>query len=258
MDLLVAYGEDPAGRNMAEYFAGSMKKEDGGLYRGDSYDLAIIDSPAISADWLESRFAYDGYVFLSRHAAESGTLALTCHSTGNFGEALFGGKRREVAIPYPSVQKTYMKKLWERREEFGDFEITLETTHHGPTSLGRPSVFVEVGTTEAQWGDAKLCHSVAAILEEALAERGQYPEAIGFGGSHYPGPFTREVVEGGYALGTIVPRRAMEEVDGEMLSHIMSRNGGAQAALLEWDGMGKHRREVVRLLDETDLEVVRL
>lgn len=257
MILLVAYGEDPAGRNMAGYFAESMRKDEG-VYRGDSYDLAIIDSPAISADWLESRFTYDGYIFLSRHAAESGTLALTCHSTGNFGEALFGGRRREVAIPYPSIQKTYMRKIWERRGEFGGFEITLETTHHGPTSLGRPSVFVEVGTTEEQWNDAGLCRSVAAVLEEALAERKEYPEAIGFGGSHYPGPFTREVIEGGYALGTIVPRRAMGDVDEAMLSHIISRNGGAQVALLEWDGMGKHRRDVVRLLEGTDLEVVRI
>ena len=57
------------------------------MYRGKNFDLIEIDTPAISADWLDEQYDYDGFVFLSKHAAESGTLALTCHSTGNFNEA---------------------------------------------------------------------------------------------------------------------------------------------------------------------------
>ena len=55
-----------------------------GVFRGEKFDVLITTSPVISADWLEEKFDYDGYVFLSKHAAESGTLALTCHSTGKF------------------------------------------------------------------------------------------------------------------------------------------------------------------------------
>ena len=258
MDLLVAYKEDPAGWNMAGYFMESMEEDDGGVYRGSSYDLVVIDSPAISADWLESKFSYDGYVFLSRHAAESGRLALTCHSTGNFGKAMLGGNDMQVATPYASLQKSYMRELWARRREFSDFEITLEATHHGPTALERPSIFVEVGTTESQWNDAGLCRAVASVLDEALSDTEEYPLAIGFGGSHYPGPFTREVIGGEYSLGTIIPRRALGDVDREMLSHVVSRNRGARVALLDWDGLGGHRRRILDLLEGTDLEVVRV
>jgi len=81
MDLLVAYKNDPAGHNMAKFISQNMNY-DGDVYRGKNFDLIEIDSPAISADWLDEKYEYDGFIFLSKHAAESGTLALTCHSTG--------------------------------------------------------------------------------------------------------------------------------------------------------------------------------
>lgn len=98
MQLLVAYESDPAGYNMAEFISKKMKKDDG-IYRGQNFDLVIIPSPAISADWLEEKYHYDGFVFLSKHAAESGTLALTCHSTGNFGDAMLGGYQGRLQYP---------------------------------------------------------------------------------------------------------------------------------------------------------------
>ena len=258
MDLLAAYGSDPAGSHMAYHLAKKMTLQDG-IYRGERYDLTILDTPSISADWLESRFPYDGYVFLSKHAAESGRLALTCHTTGNFGEALFGGNPHQVAVPYPSLQKSYMRQLWKRRDSLADFHITLEATHHGPTALGVRTLFVEVGTTPAQWNDEELCSMVAQILDYSMAAPPAVcPVAIGFGGTHYPALFTNEVICGEYALGTVVPQHALEHIDDAMLSHIMRRNADATAALLDWDRMGPHRRRILDMLEATPLEVVRL
>ena len=102
MELLVAYQKDPAGHNIAKFISQGMEKN-GDVYHGRYFDLTIISTPAISADWLEDKFDYDGYIFLSKHAAESGVLALTCHNTGNFGEAKFGGYERQVSIPHLSL-----------------------------------------------------------------------------------------------------------------------------------------------------------
>ena len=93
MQLLVAYQSDPAGSNMASLISKQMKKEDE-IYKGNNFDLVIIPTPAISADWLEEKYHYDGYVFLSKHASESGTLALTCHSTGNFEKIFLSSHNR--------------------------------------------------------------------------------------------------------------------------------------------------------------------
>lgn len=258
MELLVAYGDDPAGSNMARHLARGMEPS-GGVYKGRHYDLAVIESPAISADWLDGTYGYDGYVFLSRHAAESGRLALTCHSTGNFAVARFGGNDRQVAVPHPHLQKAYLRALKRRESEFPGFEITIEATHHGPTAIPKPSMFVEVGTTEEQWNDGALCAAVADIVDGAMSSKpAGAPVAVCFGGTHYPAKFTAELLGGDHALGTVVPRHALGDVDQELFGHIMAQNRQATAALLDWRGMGKHKQKILGMLESTELEVVKV
>lgn len=258
MNLLVAHEGDPAGHNMASYLSRGMDGADG-ILSGPVYDLVEIETPAIEADWLEERYRYGGYIFLSRHAAESGKLALTCHTTGNFARASLGGSDRQVAVPYPDLQKRYLRLLYERRNDFAGFDITIEATHHGPTALSRPSLFVEVGTTPEQWNDAELCGRVAAVVDEAVRQSpGRHPVGICFGGTHYPDAFTNELLSGEFALGTVIPRRDLGHLDEELFSHILERNAGASAALLDWKGLGPHKGRVLELVAGTDLEVVRL
>lgn len=258
MQLLVAYRDDPAGHNMAKFISKEMKN-DGELYRGKYFDLLIIPTPAISADWLEEKFSYDGFVFLSKHAAESGVLALTCHSTGNFSEAKFGGNNRQVAIPHPHLQKSYLQKLWQNRNDFSEFQITIEATHHGPTNLNKPSIFIEIGTTEKQWNDSGLCNSIAKIVIEIMkSEQKLNPVAICFGGTHYPDKFTKELLHGKFALGTVIPKHALDFLDDELFSHILDRNNMAKTALLDWGGLGQNKQKVLDLLNNTNLEVIKL
>ena len=258
MDLLVAFKNDPAGHNMAQFISQGMNK-DGDVYHGNNFDLIEIDSPTISADWLDEKYDYDGFVFLSKHAAESGTLALTCHSTGNFNEAKFGGNQKELAIPYPSLQKKYMQKLWENHESFSGFEITIESTHHGPTHLKKPSIFVEIGTTELQWNDTTLCSSVAQLLVETLQKPSDlYPFAICFGGNHYSEKFTKELLFGKYALGTVMPKHALEFLTPALFDHLLKQNNGAQAALLDWKSLGKYKQTLFDLLSTTKLEIIKI
>ena len=258
MQLLVAYNKDPAGNNMANFISKDMKK-DGEIFRGKKFDLVIIPTPAISADWLEEKYAYDGYVFLSKHAAESKVLALTAHSTGNFSDANFGGIERQVAIPHPYIQKSYMQNLWNKKDVFSDFQITIEATHHGPTSLNKPALFIEIGTTEKQWTNTKLCDSVAQIVVDVMNnEQKVSPVALCFGGTHYPEKFTEELIDGEHALGTVVPKHALEFLDEELFSHILKRNQMAKVALLDWGGLGKDKQKVLQLIETTDLEVIKL
>ena len=258
MELLVAYQDDPAGHNMAKYLSKEMTL-DGDIFRGKFYDLVIIPTPAISADWLEEKYDYDGFVFLSKHAAESGVLALTCHSTGNFAYAKFGGNDRQVAIPKPNFQKIYLQTLKKNHSQFSDFQITIEATHHGPTALTKPSIFVEIGTTEKQWTDESLCNSVAALVHEVLSRPiKECPIAICFGGTHYPSKFTNELLNGQYSLGTVIPKHALDDLDEELFLHIVTQNSDAKIALLDWRGLGSNKQKVLNLLESTDLEVIRL
>ena len=258
MELLIAYQKDPAGHNIAKFISQELEKN-GDVYNGKNFDLAIISSPAISADWLEEKFDYDGYVFLSKHAAESGTLALTCHSTGNFDVAKFGGNSQQVAIPFPSFQKTYLQNLWKNRTDFPDFQITIEATHHGPTDLNKPSIFIEIGTTQKQWNDVELCNSIAQIVKKTFEKPlQQFPSAVCFGGTHYSQKFTNEIINGKFALGTVIPKHAIEFLEQSLFQHIIERNIDAQIALLDWNSLGKNKQKVVELLSTTKLEVIKI
>ena len=62
MDLLVAFKNDPAAHNMAKFISQKMEK-DGDVYRGNSFDLVEIDTPSISADSLDEKYDYDGFIF---------------------------------------------------------------------------------------------------------------------------------------------------------------------------------------------------
>jgi D-aminoacyl-tRNA deacylase len=258
MQLLIAYQSDPAGFNMASFISKQMKKEDE-VYHGNDFDLVIIPTPAISADWLEEKYHYDGYVFLSKHASESGTLALTCHSTGNFGDAMFGGFPRQVAIPHPHLQKSYMKQLWDERDNFQKFDITIEATHHGPTALSKPTLFIEIGTTEKEWNDEKLCESVGKIiLKEMSKSQKRYDVAICFGGTHYPSKFNKELLEGDFALGTVIPKHGLDEIDKSLFEHILERNAEAKFALVDWSGLGKSKQKIVEMINSTNLEMIKI
>ena len=269
MLLLVAYRDDPAGYNMACCLSKEMVLRDG-VFRGRFYDLVVIPTPAISADWLSERYSYDGYVFLSKHAAVSGDLALTCHSTGNFSAAEFGGSPRRVAIPMPHLQKAYLQRLKRYQSLFPDFDVTIEATHHGPTDLDKPSIFIEIGTTEEQWTDIHLCQSVSGIIHDTLSSSSssssssppipdESPVAICFGGTHYPAKFNEELLFGRHALGTVIPKHAIDSIDSDLFSHIMAQNSMATVALLDWKGMNSaHKHKVLNLLDDTELDVIKL
>ncbi len=258
MELLVAYQDDPAGHNMAKFLSKEMNQE-GDIFYGKFYDMIIIPTPAISADWLEEKYHYDGFVFLSKHAAESGVLALTCHCTGNFSEAKFGGNEKQVSIPHPHLQKAYLQTLKKHQSKFSEFQITIEATHHGPTALTKPSIFIEIGTSEKQWNDISLCNSVATLVHQVITQPiKENPVAICFGGTHYPLKFTNELLEGKYALGTVIPKHSLDNLDEKLFSHILAQNSMAQTALLDWNGLGSNKQKVLGFLESTKLEVIKL
>jgi D-aminoacyl-tRNA deacylase len=84
------------------------------------------------------------------------------------------------------------------------------------------------------------------------------PVAICFGGTHYPSKFTDELLDGKHALGTVIPKHALDNLDEELFSHILSQNSMAKTALLDWNGLGPNKSKVIDLLKTTNLEVIKL
>ena len=167
------------------------------VFQKGSLLLVTIDTKIISPPDLDTYFNPQAYIFLSRHRAESGIPSLTVHTTGNFTDKpSLGGRPKEVGGVNPDLQKNYLIALNKRKDEIKDYQLTIEATHHGPTSLKRPVLFVELGSSEKNWGDERAGKVIGDALIEALTQGRSWDRvAIAFGGPHYPAKFNKLLLE---------------------------------------------------------------
>jgi D-aminoacyl-tRNA deacylase len=231
------------------------------LYQSGSVILATIDTEIIYPPDLDAYFRPQAYIFLSTHRAESGIPSLTVHTTGNFTDKdVLGARPREVGAIDPDLQKNYLIALHERRSQLEGYEITIEATHHGPTSLRRPVLFVELGSTERQWGDGHAAEVISDALMASLASGKKWEKvALAFGGTHYPEKFNKVLLEGDCALSAVVAKRYLEWVDSEMFGQLIQRTSRfPRQVLVDWKGAGPQKEKIILLSKQFALEVVRV
>jgi D-aminoacyl-tRNA deacylase len=251
--IIVCSLNDPAGTNIRERLIESydFKETDDYFFGSPIYSLGqltLVSSPKdiVFVDGLDENFhAAEGvrYVFISRHRAESGIPSLTAHFTGNFGDAAFGGRPSEIARFSPALLKNYMISLAQRRRLVEPtHNITLEATHHGPTSLKYSVVFVELGSTQSEWKDPALAKIIADSLMDAIASERKFKTCgVGIGGMHYPEKLNRiEIESNDIALGPIVPKYALEFFDSRILEQIVTKSEQkVELALIDQKGLGR-------------------
>ena len=172
--------------------------------------LAGFEEDIIYLEFLDELLDVDAYIFLSRHKSEAGRRSLTVHHTGNpTSRADHGGSPYTLSISYSHMSKTLLKLVNKKaasRSLLGEYDVTLEATHHGPTGLSKPLVFIEIGSSEAEWRDDRarlvLAESVVEALSNQPAEDYCVP-TVGFGGGHYPIKHTKLHLESEYCYGHI-------------------------------------------------------
>ena len=190
----------------------ALPDADGGgtYYRTEGFELREFDELHIRLSDPTAAFDCDPefLAFVSRHSGESGKL-LTAHVTGNFGGAEYGGEPESLARAAPGAEKRVVEALARRAPE--GYEVGIECTHHGPTDVAVPSLFVELGSDEPQWEDPEAARAVArAVLDlrgtgaNLVDDSGGRPRhVVGFGGGHYAPRFTRIVRETEWAVGHV-------------------------------------------------------
>jgi len=202
---------------------GSRPDADGGgtYYRTGGFELREFDELHIRLSDPAAAFDCDPefLAFVSRHSGETGEL-LTAHVTGNFGGAEYGGEPESLALAAPGSEKRVVEAL--ARHAPDGYEVGIECTHHGPTDVAVPSLFVELGSDEPQWEDPEAARAVArAVLDlrgtgadlfdcdaegigDGDTDAGSRPRhVVGFGGGHYAPRFTRIVRETEWAVGHV-------------------------------------------------------
>ncbi len=265
--VIVSSTKDPAGTNIHNELVDKLvSKDTSQIYDGQPIlsdgitSLVTISRDLVLVDDLDNFFRDCRYIFISRHRAESGIPSLTAHFTGNFGTNSLGGRPGEIGKFSPSLLKNYLQSLYSLREEIPkSYAITLEATHHGPTSLAFPVLFVELGSEAEQWADRMAASYIAKALIACLHKSTTYEKcAVAIGGTHYSQKFNEFILSTEYALGPIVPKYALEFLDSAMLQQIVHKGDQKIThALLDMKGLGRHKDRIVKLLSEVGLEIVR-
>ncbi|WP_435335263.1 D-aminoacyl-tRNA deacylase [Haloarchaeobius sp. TZWWS8] len=210
----------------------------GTVYRSTGFELREFDDLHLDLDDVAAAFDDpDMLVFASRHAGDTGAL-LTAHFTGNFGPAEYGGEDDALAEACPNAQKALVGAF--DRHAPGSYDVGMECTHHGPSSVGVPSMFVELGSGEEQWTDPAGAEAVArAILDIEGVDPHRERTVVGFGGNHYVPRFERVVRETEWAVGHIAADWGIDAM-GHPAEHrdVLRQafeNSGAEHALVDGD-----------------------
>ncbi len=264
--LIVASKRDAAAQNIARILIRQKEFQrvdsTNDLLRKEDVYLKHVDSDGIYTDSLDFEGKLDAVIFASRHRSESGEPALTVHWTGNStGRADFGGKPKSLSFTDPPRLRAALLTLDGLCEALKlNYVVTLEATHHGPTELGVPTLFVEIGSTETEWNDEQAAAVACEAIWQAATAPAPGKSAIGFGGGHYCNKQCIEVRKNGYAFGHILSKYFFEDYDEATVRLAFERTlGECHTAVIDWKGIrGPERSKLLESLKSMDVEVIRV
>ncbi|MBC7114256.1 MAG: D-aminoacyl-tRNA deacylase [Archaeoglobi archaeon] len=213
--LLLYHSEDPAAQNMVSQLLKIAEwRREGEFFIHGNFHLLEIDERIANLEKLEARkFGdFDSMMILSRHASKSGNRVVTTHFTGKIAEDDF-----RISVPAPELQFSLMRELKKRIPD--DFALSLECTHHGPYETDVPSLFVEIGSTESEWRNREVAHSVAMSILEMKIENPPIV-CVSFGGGHYAPRQTKILLRGASAFAHIVPNHLVGMMTEERIEKL--------------------------------------
>ncbi len=247
---LINSREDVAGQNIRDHLR-TLLAGDGQWPLADRHTLIFheVAGRLIYQDRIDEEVDADLLIFISRHASAQPTPALTVHVTGNDETADLGGEPGTLAPAAPAWMHAVLQNLAARAPE--GYRASYEVTHHGPTALATPSLFVEIGSTATEWADPAAGRAVAeSILSATPLET---IDLIGFGGTHYAVRQTGIALSSRGAFGHIAPTRQIGTITPDLL-RVMQEASSAVAAYIDRKSLSTDEAgRIERMLDDAGI-----
>lgn len=257
MIVIVCSSEDPASMNIFENLLGLRKwSERPPFLTCGRFAIMRIGEPLLYQDGIDARIKDLGIdpeliVFASKHKSESGRPTLSVHFTGNVDDALYGGRPRELAVPAPHALRSALITL----HSICPDEATMECTHHGPSNLSTPSMFIEIGSTEERWADPSRGRIVAEAILSIVPE-GREKVAVGFGGGHYAPKQTDVLLKYRVAFGHVFPTYQIGKLTPDIIG-MAFRLSNADFGFIDKKSMrGDERRMLERMINDAGYDVI--
>jgi len=229
------------------------------IYENDSHRIIEINEHHIYQDHIDDKIKSYGFdtnliIVASKHKSADGRPVLTAHFTGNPNKADFGGKDRELSTAAPCILHSILGNM----NKLGldtEYEVNMESTHHGPSSIKTAMVYAEIGSGSKQWRDPLAGDIVARSI--LAADQRDLPVAIGFGGGHYASLQTQLVLGTDITFGHNFPEYQLEHVDKEMISQAFEKSLAHFAYLDRKSMPTKTRERISRIIEELNYPIFR-
>jgi D-aminoacyl-tRNA deacylase len=229
--------------------------------KGDDLLLSTSDVHIYTDDLdkVAEKFGFksDVVIYMSKHSAASGEPALTVHPIGNYHENKFGGKVNTLVKAHPSIMTDALRRIVSYNT-LPEFRTCFEVTHHGPC-LKTPTMFIEIGSDEKNWGNIPASAILAKVVSDA--EPNDDPSVIGIGGGHYAPRFTELVEKHRVNMGHMIPLYQTEDRDDEDILRMVADASAAtdtKMVYMHRNSFGKPmQRHILEMLESEGYENVR-
>lgn len=264
MHLIIASRADRASMSMATHILGTVSFEEvqgqAGTYRFGDYTLRMIDEKHLFFDTVPAEDngltpEVSEITFLSSHSSSAEIKSLTVHPTGNFAGNMLGGREKTLSVSSPDKMTPALRMLSEAYTGNG-FEITLESTHHGPY-LEVPNYYIEIGTTEKEWSNIDALNAVReAVFTEPDTVSGKF---VGVGGGHYMPKVTGYVMNNGVSVGHLISKHDQDTITREQIEEAVDKTPDCRGFIMDRKGCrGPVRAILKEISDDRGMEIIKL
>ncbi|KKK40144.1 hypothetical protein LCGC14_1011260 [marine sediment metagenome] len=231
--------------------------------------LGLTREPLIFLNDLkleESQINPDFLIFASRHTSKTTRPAFLVHTTGNWGNhADFGGDPSDLSQTSALLQKAGFISLI-RQEKLGElekFSEDIEVTHHGPTNLEKPMLFMELGSSQENWNIKEAGEFLATVILQSIFKYIEYNGkknqeiGVGFGGTHYAPNFSRLIRNKDVAMSFICPKYYIQGLSTEIINKMINNTKeNVDYFIIDWKGTNSDdKKHLIPLLEEFSIPI---
>ena len=231
--------------------------------------LGLTAEPLIFLEKLQfggTNLAPDLIIFASRHTSLTARPAFLVHTTGNWSNnADFGGNPQDLSKTSALLCKAGIESLREQIEKFNilDFSLDMEVTHHGPTTLDIPLIFMELGSSKQEWVIKEAGELVASAIVNALFKYLDFKKertqevGLGFGGTHYAPNFKRLISNTNIALSFICPKYYIQELNENLIEMMIDNTlEKIDYFIVDWKGTNSQdKKHLIPLVEEFNIPI---
>ena len=215
--------------------------------------IHFIEDYHIFHESLDKEIKAGFLLFCSTHKSKANINSLCLHNIGNWGKADFGGKDKTICPVNASFFKTAFLELNKLTKD--KFDVSVEQVHHGPY-LEKPSMFLEIGSTEKEYKDKERGKIVAETIVNTLDNYNkEHKSTILLGGQHYNYYANKILLNTDLAISYICAKHSLPYLDKDLFHQMFKKSKEKiEFAILDWKGLGIEKNRVLGLLKDLGLD----